>query len=264
MSDDTEKKKGKAAPAEGKAPKGEKAEKAAKGGGEATTEKAAKPKGEGKAGKGDGKGKGRQADNKGAAAGPETSRPRETPPAVKDYQPRFKKRYADVVRPQMIEKFGYQNVMQVPKIEKIVLNMGVGETTADTKKAAAAAKDMALIAGQKPVITRARKSIATFKVREKMPLGVKVTLRKDRMYEFLDRLVTMALPRVRDFRGLNGKSFDGRGNFAMGLKEHIVFPEIDYDRVEQVWGMDIVICTTAKSDAEAKELLRGFQFPFIN
>jgi large subunit ribosomal protein L5 len=263
MSDDTEKpKKGKASPAEGKAPKGEKAEKAkgaeAKGG--EKSEKAMKPKGEGKKGEG----KGKQADNRGAAAGPETSRPRETPPAVKDYQPRFKKRYADVVRPQLIEKFGYKNVMQVPKIDKIVLNMGVGETTTDTKKAQAAAKDMALIAGQKPVITRARKSIATFKVRENMPLGVKVTLRKDRMYEFLDRLVTMALPRVRDFRGLSGKSFDGRGNYAMGLKEHIVFPEIDYDKVEQVWGMDIVICTTAKNDAEAKELLRGFQFPFIN
>lgn len=252
MSDEDKPKKGKAAAGEGKP------EKAAKGGAEGKPEKTAKAKG-------DAKGKGGRRDDKGSgAAGPESSRPRETPPDVKDYTPRFKKRYADVVRPAMIEKFGYKNPMQVPRIDKIVLNMGVGETTADTKKAAVAAKDLALIAGQKPVITRARKSIATFKVREKMPLGVKVTLRKDRMYEFLDRLITMALPRVRDFRGVNGKSFDGRGNYAMGLKEHIVFPEIDYDKVEQVWGMDIVICTTAATDAEAKELLRNFQFPFIN
>lgn len=196
------------------------------------------------------------------AAQPESGRPRETPPAVKEYVPRFKKRYFDTLRAQLVQKFGYKNIMQAPKLDKIVINMGVGETTVDTKKVQSAARDLSLISGQKAVITHARKSIATFKVRENMPLGCKVTLRQNRMYEFLDRLVTMALPRVRDFRGVNGRSFDGRGNFALGLKEHIVFPEIDYDKVEQVWGMDIIICTTAKTDAEAKELLRGFQMPF--
>jgi large subunit ribosomal protein L5 len=152
--------------------------------------------------------------------------------------------------------------MEVPAIDKIVLNMGVGEATADTKKVQVAAGDLAMIAGQKPVITRARKAISTFKVREGMPIGAKVTLRKTRMYEFFDRLVTIALPRVKDFRGLNPKSFDGRGNFAMGLREHIVFPEIDYDQVDEVWGMDVIVCTTAKSDDEARALLRGFNFPF--
>ena len=178
------------------------------------------------------------------------------------YTPRMRKHYDEVVRPGMIEKFGYKNPMAVPSIEKIVLNMGVGEATADSKKAASAAADLALIAGQAPVITRARKAIATFKVREGMPLGCKVTLRKTRMYEFLDRMVTIALPRVRDFRGLNPKSFDGRGNYALGLKEHLVFPEINYDRAEQIWGMDVIIATTAKSDEEARELLRLFDFPF--
>jgi large subunit ribosomal protein L5 len=152
--------------------------------------------------------------------------------------------------------------MEVPRIEKIVLNMGVGETTADTKKAQVAAADLALIAGQRPVITKARKAIATLKVRENMPLGAKVTLRKAKMYEFLDRLVNIALPRVRDFRGLNPKSFDGRGNYALGIKEHLVFPEINYDKAEAVWGMDIVVCTTAKTDDEARALLRAFNFPF--
>lgn len=177
-------------------------------------------------------------------------------------EPRLKKIYNDVVRPKLIEEFGYKNPMEVPRIEKIVLNMGVGETTADTKKAQVAAGDLALIAGQKPVITKARKAIATFKVREHMPLGAKVTLRKTKMYEFLDRLVTIALPRVRDFRGLNPKSFDGRGNYALGIKEHLVFPEINYDKAEAVWGMDIVVCTTAKTDDEARALLRAFNFPF--
>jgi large subunit ribosomal protein L5 len=162
----------------------------------------------------------------------------------------------------MTEKFGYKNVMEVPRIDKIVLNMGVGEATGDSKKPAVAAEDLALIAGQKAVVTRARKSIAGFKVREQMPIGAKVTLRKERMYEFLDRLVTIALPRVRDFRGLNPKSFDGRGNYAMGIKEHIVFPEINYDKVDQIWGMDIIVCTTAKTDDEARALLKGFNFPF--
>lgn len=179
-----------------------------------------------------------------------------------DYLPRLRKHYDEVVRAKMVEEFGYKNPMQVPGITKIVLNMGVGESTADSKKASVAAADLALIAGQKPVITRARKAIATFKVRENMPIGCKVTLRKARMYEFLDRLVTIALPRVRDFRGLNPKSFDGRGNYALGIKEHLVFPEINYDKAEQVWGMDVVIATTAKTDAEAKALLAHFYFPF--
>lgn len=176
--------------------------------------------------------------------------------------PRMKKHYEDVVRPAMIEKFGYKNPFEVPTLDKIVLNMGVGEATADSKKPSIAAADLALIAGQKPVVTRARKAIAQFKIRENMPIGTKVTLRKARMYEFLDRLVTIALPRVRDFRGLNPKSFDGRGNYAMGVKEHIVFPEINYDKVDQIWGMDIIVCTTAKTDEEARELLKLFNFPF--
>ena len=176
--------------------------------------------------------------------------------------PRMKKHYEEVVRPAMIEKFGYKNAFEVPTLDKIVLNMGVGEAVADSKKAAVAAADLALIAGQKPVVTRARQAIATFKIRENMPIGAKVTLRKTRMFEFLDRLVTIALPRVRDFRGLNPKSFDGRGNFAMGVKEHIVFPEINYDKVDQIWGMDIIVCTTAKTDDEARELLKLFNFPF--
>jgi large subunit ribosomal protein L5 len=178
------------------------------------------------------------------------------------YSPRLKAHYNDVVRPQLIEQFGYKNAMEVPAIDKIVLNMGVGEATGDTKKVQVAAADLALIAGQKPVITRARKAISTFKVRENMPIGTKVTLRKTRMYEFFDRLVTIALPRVRDFRGLNAKSFDGRGNYALGIKEHIVFPEINYDKVDQVWGMDIIVCTTAKTDEEARALLKLMNFPF--
>lgn len=180
----------------------------------------------------------------------------------KDYKPRLKSHYETVVRDQLTKKFNYKNVMQVPRLEKIVLNMGIGEAVSDRKKVESAASDLALIAGQKPVTTRARKSIATFKVREGMTLGAKVTLRGDRMYEFLDRLVTIALPRVKDFRGLNPKSFDGRGNYALGLKEHIVFPEIDYDKVDEVWGMDVIVCTTATTDDEARELLRGFNFPF--
>ncbi len=180
----------------------------------------------------------------------------------KDYAPRLKKHYDDVVVPSMIKQFGYKNRHEVPVIEKIVLNMGVGDAVNDSKKATLAAADLAQIAGQKPIITRARQAIATFKVRENMPIGAKVTLRKTRMYEFLDRLVTIALPRVRDFRGLNPKSFDGGGNFAMGIKEHIVFPEVDYDKVESILGMDIIVCTTAKTDDEARALLRAFNFPF--
>ncbi|MEL6745596.1 MAG: 50S ribosomal protein L5 [Pseudomonadota bacterium] len=177
-------------------------------------------------------------------------------------EPRLKTFYETDVRKAMQERFEYQNVMQMPRLDKIVINMGVGESTADSKKAQVAADDLTLIAGQKAVVTRAKKSIAGFKVREQMPLGAKVTLRGAQMYEFLDRLITIALPRVRDFRGLNPKSFDGRGNFAMGVKEHIVFPEINYDKVDQIWGMDIIVCTTAESDDEARELLRAFNFPF--
>jgi len=178
------------------------------------------------------------------------------------YQARLRKVYDDTIVKAMTEKFGYTNPMQVPKLEKIVLNMGVGEATQDKKKVDTAAAELELIAGQKPVITKAKKSIAQFKLREGMPIGVKVTLRRERMYEFLDRLVTIALPRVRDFRGLNPKSFDGRGNYAMGLKEQIVFPEINYDRIEKVRGMDVIVTTTAKTDDEARELLRLFGFPF--
>jgi large subunit ribosomal protein L5 len=178
------------------------------------------------------------------------------------YIPRLRTQYDDAIRAGLLKDFGYKNPMQVPKLEKIVLNMGVGEAVNDTKKVRAAAADLERIAGQKTVITHARKSIAGFKVRENMPLGVKVTLRKTRMYEFLDRLVNIALPRVRDFRGLNPKAFDGNGNYAMGIKEHIIFPEINYDQIDQVWGMDIVICTTATTDDEARALLKAFNFPF--
>jgi len=176
--------------------------------------------------------------------------------------PRMKKHYDEVVRKALTEQFGYKNALQVPTIEKIVINMGVGEAVNDTKKVTAAANELGLISGQKPVITKARKAISTFKVRENMPIGAKVTLRKTRMYEFLDRLITIALPRVRDFRGLNPKSFDGRGNYALGIKEHIVFPEVDYDKVESIIGMDVIVCTTAKTDDEARALLKAFNFPF--
>jgi large subunit ribosomal protein L5 len=178
------------------------------------------------------------------------------------YTPRLKKHFEEVVRPALTEQFGYKNALEVPTIDKIVLNMGVGEAVNDTKKVTAAAGDLALIAGQKPVVTRARKAISTFKVRENMPIGAKVTLRRTRMYEFLDRLITVALPRVRDFRGLNPKSFDGRGNYALGIKEHIVFPEIDYDKAESILGLDVIVCTTAKTDEEARALLKAFNFPF--
>jgi len=180
------------------------------------------------------------------------------------YEPRLKSIYRENIRATLKEQFGYTNEMQIPKLDKIVLNMGIGEAVNDSKKVQAAVKDLTAIAGQKPAQTRARQSIAGFKLRENMVIGAKVTLRKDRMYEFLDRLITIALPRVKDFRGLNGKSFDGRGNYAMGLKEHIVFPEINYDQIDQMWGMDIVVCTTAKTDEEAKALLKEFQFPFNN
>ncbi len=181
---------------------------------------------------------------------------------VKDYEPRLKKHYAEVVRPKMQEQFGYKNAMEVPVVTKIVINMGVGEAVNDSKKTTVAAQDLALIAGQKPTLTRARKAISNFKLRENLAIGAKVTLRKTRMYEFMDRLVTVALPRVRDFRGLNPRSFDGRGNYAMGIKEHLVFPEISYDKIDQIWGMDVIVCTTAKTDEEARALLKLFNFPF--
>ena len=179
-----------------------------------------------------------------------------------DYTPRMKTLYDEVVVPGMTEKFGYKNRMAVPKIEKIVVNMGVGEGTQDRKTVTTAAEELALIAGQKPVITRAKQSIAAFKLREGMAVGTKVTLRRERMYEFLDRLITIALPRVRDFRGLKPTSFDGRGNYALGLKEQIVFPEIAYDRIDKVRGMDVIVTTTANTDEEAREMLRLFNFPF--
>ena len=179
--------------------------------------------------------------------------------------PRLKEHYEKVVRPELMKEFGYKNPFEVPRLEKIVVNMGVGkEAVVDAKKTDSAAKEVAAITGQKPVVTLSKKSIATWKLRKDLPIGCKVTLRRERMYEFLDRLVNIALPRVRDFRGLSPKSFDGRGNFALGLKEQLVFPEINYDQVDTVRGMDIIIVTTAKSDKEAKALLRGFQLPFVN
>ena len=178
------------------------------------------------------------------------------------YKPRLKIAYEEKIKPALREKFNYANVMQIPRIEKIVINMGVGEAVNDRKKVESATNDLSLITGQRPIITKARKSIATFKLRDGMSIGAKVTMRGDRMYEFIDRLVTIALPRVKDFRGLNPKSFDGRGNFAMGLKEHIVFPEINYDKVDEIWGMDIIVVTSAPTDDEARELLTQFNFPF--
>ena len=178
------------------------------------------------------------------------------------YTPRFKADYKTRIRAVLKEEFGYKNEMMIPRLDKIVLNMGVGEAVKDTKKVKSAEADLTLIAGQKAIVTYAKTSIAGFRVRENMPLGCKVTLRGDRMYEFLDRLITVALPRVRDFRGVKGSSFDGRGNYAMGIKEHLIFPEIDFDKVDEVLGMDIIICTTAKPDAEAKALLKAFNMPF--
>ncbi|MFZ0729244.1 MAG: 50S ribosomal protein L5 [Methylovirgula sp.] len=245
------------ADAKGKAPKDAKAAPKDRAKGAKSEPKAAAPEKGAKAAAGKAK----------AQAGTREQEARRAPAAEafdvpKDYVPRLKKYYNEVVRPQLTKEFGYKNALEVPMIDKIVLNMGVGEAVNDTKKVTSAAADLALIAGQKPIITRARKAIATFKVRENMPIGVKVTLRKARMYEFLDRLVTVALPRVRDFRGLSQKSFDGRGNYALGIKEHIVFPEVDYDKTESVLGLDVVVCTTAKSDDEARALLKAFNFPF--
>ena len=178
------------------------------------------------------------------------------------YVPRLRKHYEEVVRPKLAQQFSYKNPMQVPRLDKVVLNMGIGEAVNDRKKAESAAADLSLIAGQKSIVTYSRVAIATFKLRENQPIGCKVTLRKTRMYEFVDRLITIALPRVRDFRGLPATSFDGKGNFAMGIKEHIIFPEIDYDKIDRVWGMDVIVCTTANTDEEARALLEAFNFPF--
>ena len=213
-----------------------------------------------KAPKGEKAEKGKGGDKKPAKEAAPAKRPRTPKPA--DYVPRMKERYVKSIRAKLKDEFKYTNEMQIPRLEKIVINMGVGEATQDKKRVETAAAEMQQISGQKPVITKAKKSIAQFKLREGMPIGCKVTLRRDRMYEFLDRLVTIALPRVRDFRGLNPKSFDGRGNYAMGLKEQIIFPEINYDQIDKVRGMDVIVTTTAKTDEEARELLRLFNFPF--
>ncbi|MGD0761671.1 MAG: 50S ribosomal protein L5 [Roseiarcus sp.] len=243
----------------GKPAKADKPDKADKGDKAAT--KGDKPdKAAAKGGKAEGGGEAKAA--KGKSGEGEVAKAGRPKPPPKDYVARLERLYDAVIVPKLTKEFGYKNRLQVPKIDKIVLNMGVGEAVNDTKKVTSAANDLALIAGQKAVVTRARKAISTFKVRENMPIGAKVTLRKTRMYEFLDRLVTVALPRVRDFRGLDPKSFDGRGNYALGIKEHIIFPEIDYDKTEAMLGMDVVVCTTAETDAEARALLRAFNFPF--
>jgi large subunit ribosomal protein L5 len=231
----------------GEAKKPEKAERAPK---PEKGDKGQQAKGQ-KSDKGDKPGKGEAAEK-----APKTRKPEER------VTPRLKTHFEQVVRKQLTDEFGYKSRMQVPVIEKIVINMGIGEGVADRKKVEAAAADLALISGQKAVITKARKSIATYKLRDGQAIGCKVTLRKRRMYEFVDRLINIALPRVRDFRGLNAKSFDGRGNFTLGIKEHIIFPEIDYDKAADIWGMDITVCTSAKSDAEARALLTAFNFPF--
>jgi large subunit ribosomal protein L5 len=250
---DTDEKKEKKAEKSGKPEKADKAEKtakAAKGEQGGKGAKAAKTD-KGEKGKAAPDGKGEQ------AAAP--AAPREPEPKV---PARLKVQFDETIRGKLAERFGYKNRFQIPTIDKIVINMGIGEGVADRKKVDSAAADLALISGQKAVITKARKSIATYKLRAGQAIGCKVTLRKARMYEFLDRLITIALPRVRDFRGLNPKSFDGRGNYTLGIKEHIVFPEIDYDKAADIWGMDITVCTTARNDDEARELLTAFNFPF--
>jgi large subunit ribosomal protein L5 len=243
MADTEDKAKGKKPDKAERAPKPEKGDKAQQ---QAKAQQAKGPKGDkpGKAEKGE------------AAEKPKARKPEER------VTPRLKTHFEEVVRKQLSEQFGYKSRMQVPVIEKIVINMGIGEGVADRKKVESAAADLALISGQKAVITKARKSIATYKLRDGQAIGCKVTLRKTRMYEFVDRLINIALPRVRDFRGLNPKSFDGRGNFTLGIKEHIIFPEIDYDKAADIWGMDVTVCTSAKSDAEARALLTAFNFPF--
>jgi large subunit ribosomal protein L5 len=243
---DTDKKEGKKPEKSDKAPKADKAVKAAaagQGGKVAKPEKAAKP-----------------AKGEGAPKGEKPARAKASP--GERVVPRLRTVYGETVRKALSDQFGYKNPMQVPGIEKVVINMGIGEAVNDRKKVESAAADLALIAGQKAVITKARKAISNFKLREMQPIGCKVTLRKARMYEFVDRLINIALPRVRDFRGLNPKSFDGRGNYTIGIKEHIIFPEIDYDKAAEIWGMDITVCTTARTDDEARALLAAFNFPF--
>ena len=244
---DTEKKEGKKPEKADKAPKADKAAKAAGEGGKGGKPEKGADKGQ-KAAKGE---KGDKPVAKKAKASP-----------GERVIPRLRTQYAEVVRKKLSDEFGYKNPMQVPAIQKVVINMGIGEAVNDRKKVEAAAADLALISGQKAVITKARKAISNFKLREQQPIGCKVTLRKARMYEFVDRLVNIALPRVRDFRGLNPKSFDGRGNYTIGIKEHIIFPEIDYDKAVEIWGMDITVCTTARTDDEARALLAAFNFPF--
>ncbi len=225
-------------------------------------DKAARPEGSGQAEKPAKADKAAKAEKAKAAKpekGDQPSAPREPEPKV---PARLKVQFEEVIRGRLVEQFGYKNRMQIPALDKVVINMGIGEGVADRKKVESAASDLALISGQKPIVTKARKSIATYKLRDGQAIGCKVTLRKARMYEFIDRLINIALPRVRDFRGLNPKSFDGRGNFTMGIKEHIVFPEIDYDKTAEVWGMDITVCTTARTDDEARALLTAFNFPF--
>jgi large subunit ribosomal protein L5 len=239
-----------------KQPDAKKADKGRKGDQGQQADKA--QKGE-KAQKGD---KAQKADKAAQGAKPEKAEGKAPKAPQERVTARLRKHFDEVVRKALVEQFGYKNPMQVPVLDKVVLNIGVGEGVNDRKKVDTAAADLALIAGQKAVITKSRKAISNFKLRENQPIGCKVTLRKTRMYEFVDRLVNIALPRVRDFRGLNPKSFDGRGNYAIGIKEHIVFPEIDYDKAEQVWGMDIVICTTARTDDEARALLAALNFPF--
>jgi large subunit ribosomal protein L5 len=253
---DQEEKKAKKAKAKDE-PKTAKAGKSGAEGKKADGKKAEAKKAEGKkaeAGKPEGE-KGKKSAKAGTA---EVSAPAEAAPSP----PRLKTLFDTVVRQQLTEQFGYKNAMQVPVVDKVVINMGIGEAVADRKKVESAASDLALISGQKAVITKSRKAISTYKLREGQPIGCKVTLRKSRMFEFIDRLINIALPRVRDFRGLNPKSFDGRGNYSLGLKEHIVFPEIDYDKTEAIWGMDITVCTTARTDEEARALLKAFNFPF--
>jgi large subunit ribosomal protein L5 len=253
MSEQDDKKAKKPAKAEGepkpKAPKAAKADGGKGGGGKPDGgDKGKKPA------KGEDKGEKTERAAKGEAAAPR-------PPEPKG-PPRLRVEFDTVVRSKLAQQFGYKSPMQVPVIDKIVINMGIGEAVADRKKVESAAADLALIAGQKAVITKSRKAISTYKLRENQPIGCKVTLRKARMFEFIDRLINIALPRVRDFRGLNPKSFDGRGNYSLGLKEHIVFPEIDYDKAAEIWGMDITVCTTARTDDEARALLTAFNFPF--
>jgi large subunit ribosomal protein L5 len=260
MADQEEKKAKKPAKAKdeskaGKTPKVAKADDKKADGKKADAKKADAKKADGKKAEG-GKPEGEKGKKSAKVDKAEASVSIEIPP------PRLKATFDTVVRKKLTEQFGYKNVMQVPVIDKVVINMGIGEAVADRKKVESAASDLALISGQKPVITKSRKAISTYKLRENQPIGCKVTLRKARMFEFIDRLINIALPRVRDFRGLNPKSFDGRGNYSLGLKEHIVFPEIDYDKAAEIWGMDITVCTTARTDEEARALLTAFNFPF--